>query len=84
MRQIIRGSASARNKRLDEIDATITQAKADLESILEDEQGAFDAMPESLQQGERGEKTQEGLDSLQEAIDACETVIDSITAAKGN
>lgn len=51
-------------------EARIQECVATLEDILAEEQDYFDAMPESLQGSERGERSQEYLDSLQEAIDA--------------
>ena len=42
------------------------------------EQEAFDNMPESLQDGERGQKAQDGLDLLQEAIEALESTEETL------
>ncbi len=40
-----------------------------VESIRDDEQEAYDNMPESFQQGERGEASQAAIEALQSAAD---------------
>jgi hypothetical protein len=47
----------------------IEELKGELETIRDDEQEAFDNMPESLQQGERGQAAEAAVNALQEAID---------------
>ena len=41
-------------------------------NILEEEESAFDNMPESLQESERGEQMQEYIESIGEAISGIE------------
>lgn len=53
-------------------------ASEQLEKIKDDEEFAFDNMPENLQYSQRGEDSQEAIDSLEEAIDGLEEVIDSL------
>ena len=43
-----------------------------LTDIIENEQSAYDNMPESIQGSERGEAMETGLDSLNEAKDLIE------------
>ncbi len=50
---------AARRKQLAEAVALIERAEDILREVSEAEQEAFDAMPESLQQGDRGERMQE-------------------------
>lgn len=50
----------------DELAASV---ESDIESIQDDEQEAFDNMPESFQQGERGEASQAAIEALQSARD---------------
>ena len=40
-----------------------------LEAVLDEEQEALDNMPESLQEGERGQQMQEYIDSLNTVLD---------------
>lgn len=54
----------------------IEEAKSILESARDDEQEYFDNMPDSLKDGEKGEKAQTAIDALDEAISACETAVE--------
>lgn len=51
----------------------LEQAREILESVRDDEQEAFDNMPESLQGSERGEAMEEYIYTLEEAIEAIDT-----------
>lgn len=57
--------------------------KTDLEGVTEEEQSAFDNMPESMQNGEKGSAMQEGLDILNAAVDAIQSAWDSVNDASG-
>jgi hypothetical protein len=78
-----------RRKQLDALRQRIETLKSEAESLkddlesgpLSDEQDAFDNMPESLQDGEKGTKAQEALDSMQEAIDALDEVCNALDEA---
>lgn len=59
----------------------IAEGRSDLESALSDEQDYYDAMPESFQSGEKGEKTQGSIDALQTAIDSLEEVDSTVSDA---
>lgn len=48
----------------------IDEIKSDLEGIRDDEQEAYDNLPESLQNGERGEQMQAAISAMEEVIDA--------------
>lgn len=86
---------NARRKEIEEIRAALENAKADLEGFVsnaeqarDDEEDAFGNMPESIQQGERGQASEaaaEALstmcDSLAEAIDALDSAIESANEA---
>ena len=49
--------------------------KSDIESVLIDEEFAFESMPEGLQYSMRGEASQEAQDNMNEAIDAIDEFI---------
>jgi hypothetical protein len=49
-----------------------------VESIKSDEEEKYDAMPESFQSGEKGDKMQEGIDQLDSAMDNLQSAIDDI------
>lgn len=58
------------NERRARINAIISQLQEinnEIESIRDDEQDAFDDMPEGLQQSERGERAQEAISNLEYA-----------------
>lgn len=46
-----------------------------IELILQDEENAYENMPENLQGSYRGEESEEAQDNLQSAIDALEEAI---------
>lgn len=48
------------------------EAKGLIEELKDEEQEAFDNMPEGLQQGERGQQTEQAANYLTEAFDALE------------
>lgn len=53
----------------------------ELEEILTEEQDAFDAMPEGLQQSERGEKAENGIGEMENAIATIADVIGNLEEA---
>lgn len=63
------------NKRRKEIANAIRQIENVVSSILADEEEAFENMPESLQDSERGDISQEAQGNLSSAIDALEEAI---------
>ena len=50
---------NTRRKQIEKLTAQIEEIKETIESLRDEEQDAFDNLPESLQGGERGEKTLE-------------------------
>lgn len=65
------------NEAIDALDAILTV----IESILDDEQEAFNNTPESLQSSERGERAQEAINSLEYARDNITQSIDDLNTA---
>lgn len=51
---------------------------SNLEYIKDDEEDAFDNMPESLQCSERGETSQDAIDSLDNAISSLEDALEEL------
>lgn len=68
----------ARRKQIAQLLEQLENLKADLDSILEEEQEAFDNLPESLQEGERGQASQTAIESLESAQSAFEEVVDAL------
>ena len=53
--------------------------KSNLEDVTEAEREAFDNLPESIQYSGRGEDMEEGIDELDEILEALGDAIDSLT-----
>ena len=68
-------------KELEKAISLIEDAKQIIESIKDDEQDKFDNLPEGLQQSERGEKFEENVSVLDDALSQLEEVIDNISTA---
>lgn len=62
----------------------LDQAKALLEQARDDEQTAFDNLPESIQAADRGQQMEETLSTLQEKIDDLETLQSDVQEIAGN
>lgn len=64
-----------RRKRLEQVEGQIRELMAEIESIKEEEQEAFDNLPESMQYASKGEAMEaaiENLDSLYTALEEAE------------
>ena len=58
-----------RRKELEKALELIAEARGIIENCRDDEQDAFDNLPESIQESERGETMEGFIDILDEAID---------------
>lgn len=72
-----------RRKQIDEAAGMLQDALALIEQIRDEEQEAFDNMPESLQQSDRGIASEEAANDLSEAVDNITETIDTLENAKG-
>lgn len=63
-----------RRKELGELVEELSGIRAQLEEILSSEQEAFDAMPESLQGSERGERAQDAIRELENALSSFDDI----------
>lgn len=72
---------SARRKQLQALLDSIGPIRAELETIQSEEQDYYDAMPENMQEGEKGQKAEAAADALSEAVSALEEAESSIEAA---
>lgn len=57
--------------------AKAEEIKTELENVRDAEQEAFDNMPEGLQQGERGQASEQAISDLEVAITAIEEITDT-------
>lgn len=70
-----------RRKRLEEAAAKLAEAREIIEAVRDEEQDAFDNMPESLQGGERGEKMENAASLLDDLAGDLETSIETLNEA---
>ena len=79
-----------RRKRIEELTVEVREKLAGLiddirneaESIKDEEQEAFDNLPESLQSGEKGDAMQESISRLEDAVSSIESIyLDEIASA---
>lgn len=63
----------ARRKEIARAIELMEQAREILEAVMEEEQEAFDNLPENLQSSERGEAMEEYISTLEDSIDALDT-----------
>lgn len=67
-----------RRKQLTKIWDKLEELKQEVTSLMDEEQEAFDNSPESIQEGERGTRMEEAIESLVEAEDYIQDAINSI------
>lgn len=60
--------------KLEELDSLRQEAMEMLSSIIDEEQEAYDNLPESLQDSERGEQMQEYIDLMQGVADELDSL----------
>lgn len=65
----------ARRKQIQDAIIRIESLTSFVQGILDDEQEAFDNMPESLQESDNGMASQEAQDNLESAIESLEEAI---------
>lgn len=71
-----------RRKKIDELISTLEAVKADIESLQSDEESAFDNLPESMQQGDKGQAMETAKDALQSAADEVDTITQHLEEAR--
>ena len=57
-------------EKMDELTSIAEEAMEILQGVLDEEQEAFDNLPESLQEAERGQQMQEYIETLEGVIDS--------------
>ena len=70
-----------RRKEIEKITADLEAIKERIEALQEEEQDAFDNLPESIQYGERGDKMQSAIDNLEYAADNIQDCLDNLCEA---
>ena len=69
----------SRRATLNMIANALQELKSQLETVRDEEQDAFDNMPESFQESERGETMQEMIDNMDYANDSLDDAISYIS-----
>lgn len=70
-----------RRKRIQKLAAELERIKAEIEECASDEREYFDNMPESLQNGDRGQASEAAADNLDEAEQAIEDATNYLNEA---
>lgn len=68
----------ARRKELSKAAEMLRDAYSIIESCKDDEEEAYDNLPESFQDGERGGEMQEYIDTMEEALDQIDEAANAI------
>lgn len=70
-----------RRKQIAEAVALIGAAQTLLEIVRDEEQDAFDNMPEGLQGGERGQKMEAAVSAIEEAFYELDDILEALATA---
>lgn len=73
-----------RRKRVDDLMVQLTDISSEIEAIKEEEQEAYDNLPESFQAGEKGDNMQNAIESLDEAenaVDEAQHALENVSMA---
>lgn len=68
-------------KKLETHQRTLSIIRSDIESIKDENQDAFDNMPEGLQNGEKGEVMNTAISALEDALSDLENVDNNLETA---
>lgn len=71
----------ARRKKIQELKDKLLDLLTEIEEIKDEEQEAFDNLPEPLQDGDKGTKMSEAIDNLDSAYSSLEEVAEYLEEA---
>ena len=71
----------SRRKKIEAIKNLLSTIQTDLEVIKDEEQEAYDNLPESMQDGEKGEKMYEAIDNLETVCSSLEEIQENLNEA---
>jgi hypothetical protein len=72
-----------RRKLLSRVAGLLSRAHTEIEEARDAEQGAYDNLPESLQNGARGDAMQQAIDAMETALDSCDAGISALCEIEG-
>jgi hypothetical protein len=70
-----------RRKQLAEAIAKIEEARTLIEIVRDEEQDAFENMPEGLQSSERGEKMETAVSRMEDSLSELDCIVDALNEA---
>ena len=70
-----------RRKRIESLQDQIAEIQADLQWLKEEEEEAYDNLPDGIRDGERGDAMQEAIDAMENADNALQEAYDYLTDA---
>ena len=70
-----------RRKSIQEVIDQLEELKSTIETLMDEEQEAYENLPENLQGSERGEAMSEAADNLDSAYNSMDEVLEYLTAA---
>lgn len=73
---------NARRKQLAEIAEQLQELRDRIEQLQGEEQDGFDNLPESLQQGERGQAMEQAAEQMGNALDAIDEAAQALEEAQ--
>lgn len=68
-----------RRKRIEEIQDKILGLQADLQWIKEEEEEAYDNLPDGIRDGERGDAMQDAIDAMENADSSLQDAYDNLS-----
>lgn len=74
---------NARRKQIGRFIDNLNAAVAGIQTLRDEEEAAYDALPESLQDTDRADAMQEAMENLESAVDALGEAVDYLMEAKG-
>lgn len=78
MNKLRRKELQQQADKLEDLMVELATIKEEIEEIKEQEEGCYDALPEGIQDSDRGCDMQENIDSLDEIIDTLDTINDEM------
>lgn len=73
---------NTRRSQITDVMENLSSLQTSIEELLEEEQEAFDNLPDGIQDSERGEAIQAAIDKLEEAVSNCEELLNNLEMAK--
>lgn len=67
-----------RRKTLEKIKDALDELRTQLEDIKEEEENAYNSLPENLQYSERGDRMCDYMDTMSDAVDALEEIVERL------